>query len=37
MMQIEFLKLISQGGIVSIIVAAILLAMSIGSWIINGS
>lgn len=32
MMQIEFLKLISQGGMVSIIVAAILLAMSIGSW-----
>jgi biopolymer transport protein ExbB len=31
-MQIEFLKLISQGGMVSIIVAAILLAMSIGSW-----
>jgi biopolymer transport protein ExbB len=31
-MQIELLKLISQGGMVSIIVAAILLAMSIGSW-----
>lgn len=31
-MQIEFLKLISQGGMVSISVAAILLAMSIGSW-----
>ena len=33
-MQIEFLKLINQGGIVSIIVAAILLTMSIASWTI---
>ena len=31
-MQLEFLKLISQGGMVSILVAVILLTMSIGSW-----
>jgi biopolymer transport protein ExbB len=31
-MQTEILKLVSQGGMVSMIVAAILLAMSMGSW-----
>ncbi len=31
-MQIEILKLVSQGGMVSMAVAVILLAMSIGSW-----
>lgn len=33
-MQTEFLNLISQGGVVSMSVAAILLAMSVGSWML---
>lgn len=31
-MQIEILKLVSQGGMVSMSVAVMLMAMSIGSW-----